>query len=151
MEKIARVLDANLNRGREGLRVVEDLVRFLLDDSELAEKLKSARHEITLIAKQLPIDDTELLNSRDSQHDVGKDIKSSSEVIRIDILQIATANIRRSQESMRVLEEISKLYDVEISLKFKRLRYELYELEKQVNKKPYKELDKGEFSTVFGC
>ncbi len=135
MEKIARVIDANLNRGREGLRVVEDLVRFLLDDTELAEKLKSARHEITIIAKQLPVNDSELLNSRDSQHDVGKDISSSSENIRTDIIQIATANIRRSQESMRVLEEISKLYDAKISLEFKSLRYKLYELEKQVNKR----------------
>ena len=133
MDKIARILDANLNRGREGLRVVEDLVRFLLNDTELASKLKSARHKITIIAKQLPINDTELLCSRDSQRDVGKDIKSSSETIRTDILQIATANIRRSQESMRVLEEISKLYDAKASLEFKKLRYELYELEKQVN------------------
>lgn len=134
MEKITRIIDANLNRGREGLRVVEDIVRFLLDDIELAEKLKSARHEITIIAKQLPVNDTELINSRNSQHDVGKDIKSSSEIIRKDILQIATANIRRSQESMRVLEEISKLYDTKVSLEFKDLRYKLYELEKQVNR-----------------
>ncbi len=135
MEKVARVIDANLNRGREGLRVVEDLVRFLLDDIELAEMLKSARHEITIIAKQLPVNDSELLNSRDSQHDAGKDINSASEIIRTDIIQIATANIRRSQESMRVLEEISKLYDAKISLEFKNLRYKLYELEKQVNKR----------------
>ncbi|MGQ9608999.1 MAG: thiamine-phosphate pyrophosphorylase [bacterium] len=134
MEKITRIIDANLNRGREGLRVVEDIVRFLLDDIELAEKLKSARHEITIIAKQLPVNDIELINSRNSQHDVGKDIKSSSEIIRKDILQIATANIRRSQESMRVLEEISKLYNTKVSLEFKDLRYKLYELEKQVNR-----------------
>jgi thiamine-phosphate pyrophosphorylase len=132
MDKIIRIIDANLNRGREGLRVVEDLVRFIIDDSSLASKIKSARHEITEIAKQLPIDDNDLLNARDSIGDVGIELNSASEDSRTSVLQIACANIRRAQESMRVLEELSKLYSAEVALKFKRLRFQLYEMEKQV-------------------
>jgi len=135
MSKIIRIFDANLNRGREGLRVVEDLVRFVFDDADLASQIKSARHEITNIARQLPLNEIDFLNARDSKGDVGIELNSASEDLRSNISQIATANIRRSQESMRVLEELSKLYDTNVALKFKRLRFQLYELEKQVMKK----------------
>ena len=132
MKNIIRIIDANLNRSREGLRVVEDLVRFVLDDAELASQMKSARHEITLTAKQLPIDDLTLLDARNSKGDVGVELNSESEDTRIDLSQIAIANIRRAEESMRVLEELSKLYSPEIGLRFKRLRFRLYDLEKQI-------------------
>ena len=132
MSKIIRIFDANLNRGREGLRVVEDLVRFVFDDADLASQIKSARHEITTIARQLPLNEFDFLNARDSKGDVGIELNSASEDLRSNISQIATANIRRSQESMRVLEELSKLYDANVALKFKRLRFQLYEFEKQV-------------------
>lgn len=135
MNKIIRIFDANLNRGREGLRVVEDLVRFILDDAELSSKIKSARHEITNFARQLPIDEIDFLNARDSKGDVGIELNSLSEDSRSSLAQVAMANIRRSQESMRVLEELSKLYDSNVAIKFKRLRFQLYELEKQVLKK----------------
>ena len=42
-----RVLDANANRAREGLRVMEDAARFILDDGPLASELKAIRHTIT--------------------------------------------------------------------------------------------------------
>jgi len=111
---------------------VEDLVRFVLDDAELASQMKSARHEITMIARQLPIDDLTLLDARNSKGDVGVELNSESEDTRIDLSQIAIANIRRAEESMRVLEELSKLYSPEIGLRFKRLRFRLYDLEKQI-------------------
>lgn len=132
MDKIARIIDANLNRSREGLRVVEDLVRFVLNDADLASQIKTARHEIVSIARQLPIDDLELLDSRDSRGDVGMNLNCSSEDFRLNLPQIAVANIRRSQEAMRVLEEVSKLYDTNPALQFKKLRFRLYDLEKQI-------------------
>jgi hypothetical protein len=140
MNKIIRIFDANLNRGREGLRVVEDLVRFILDDAELSSKIKSARHEITNFARQLPINEIDFLNARDSEGDVGIELNSLSEDSRSSLAQIAMANIRRSQESMRVLEELSKLYDPDVAMKFKRLRFHLYELEKQILTKLYENI-----------
>jgi len=132
MDKTIRILDANLNRSREGLRVVEDLVRFVLDDVDLASQIKSLRHEITSIARQLPLSESEFLNARDSKDDVGADINCASEDLRPGLPQIATANVRRSQEAMRVLEELSKLYNADAATQFKKLRFKLYELEKQI-------------------
>jgi thiamine-phosphate pyrophosphorylase len=132
VDKIARILDANLNRGREGLRVVEDLVRFALDDADLASQMKAVRHQITSLVRQLPLGELELLSARDSKGDVGIDINCDSENLRQDLPQIATANIRRSQEAMRVLEELSKLYDVSIASRFKKLRFRIYGLEKEI-------------------
>ena len=132
MDKTARILDANLNRGREGLRVVEDVVRFVLDDAALAARIKTIRHEVTSLVHQLPLDELELLSARDSQGDVGMNLNCASEDFRPDLSQIASANIHRSQEAMRVLEEVSKLYDDNVALQFKKLRFQIYELEKVI-------------------
>ncbi|HGJ67546.1 TPA: thiamine-phosphate pyrophosphorylase [bacterium] len=132
MKNVLRIIDANLNRSREGLRVAEELARFVLNNANLASQMKSARHEITLIARQLPISDSEFLLARDSISDVGAELNSESEDTRINLSQIAIANIRRAEESMRVLEELSKLYSSEVALEFKRLRFRLYEIEKLV-------------------
>jgi len=151
MDKVLRILDANLNRGREGLRVVEDLVRFVLDDAALSSQIKATRHEITTISREILIQEKEILYSRNSSGDVGMDIKSDTELSRISLAQIATANIRRSQESMRVLEELSKLYDTNTALRFKKLRYKLYELEKQVFMKLLEAKSDMEFKSQDGC
>lgn len=130
--KLIRVIDANLNRCREGLRVVEDLVRFILDDIDLVSQIKHLRHEVSSIGKRLPIGELSLLMSRDSLSDVGTSIESKTESTRSDILQIAMANIRRAEESSRVLEEVCKLYDESVALEFKRIRFKLYDVETRV-------------------
>lgn len=132
MNKTIRILDANLNRSREGLRVVEDLVRFIIDDVELASRIKTARHEITSLVKKMPIDELQFLTERDSESDVGMNLNCASEDFRPNISQIASANIHRAQEAMRVLEELSKLYSEDVALQFKKLRFELYGIEKDV-------------------
>jgi thiamine-phosphate pyrophosphorylase len=132
MGKTIRILDANVNRCREGLRVAEDVVRFVLDDADLASQIKAMRHEVTSLIGQLSLDESELLSARDSEGDVGVDLNCASEDLRLDISQIATANIRRSQEAMRVLEELSKLYNAGIASRFKKLRFRLYGLEKEI-------------------
>jgi len=123
--EIYRVADANLNRLKEGIRVVEDIMRYRDNNKELSSKLKSLRHK----AK---IDETlELLKNRDSINDVLKS-STKSEQTRTDIKSIITANFKRAQESARVLEEIFKLADIEQSENFKAIRYELYNLEKEI-------------------
>jgi thiamine-phosphate pyrophosphorylase len=132
MGKTIRILDANVNRCREGLRVAEDVVRFVLDDADLASQIKGMRHEVTSLIGELSLDESELLSARDSEGDVGVDLNCASENVRLDISQIATANIRRSQEAMRVLEELSKLYNAGVASRFKELRFQLYGLEKEI-------------------
>ena len=120
-----RLLDANLNRLREGIRVVEDIYRYIYNDKEIATKLKDLRHTARISLEN------ELLHSRDIQNDVLK-ISTSSETNRTDLRSILIANFKRAQESSRVLEEFTKLIDIQTSEKFKSIRYELYHLEKSI-------------------
>ncbi|MDX1295890.1 MAG: thiamine-phosphate pyrophosphorylase [Sulfurimonadaceae bacterium] len=119
-----RVIDANLNRLKEGIRVIEDIARYLDNDKELASKLKALRH-------QSKIDDLQnLLASRDSVNDVLRPTVES-EMNRSDLESIVVANYKRAQESSRVLEEMYKIVDPELSENFKSVRYALYTLEKE--------------------
>jgi len=123
--EIYRVIDANLNRLKEGIRVVEDIMRYRDNNKELSKKLKSLRHKAR-------IDETkELLKNRDSINDVLRS-STKSEQTRPDIESILSANFKRAEESARALEEIFKLEDVAQSEDFKTIRYELYNLEKEI-------------------
>ena len=120
-----RVVDANLNRVKEGIRVVEDILRYRDNNKELSSKLKELRH-LSQVKETI-----ELLQYRDTDNDV---LRSSikSELNRSGIESIIIANFKRAQESSRVLEELYKLDNVEYSENFKYIRYELYALEKKV-------------------
>jgi len=123
--ELFRVIDANINRLKEGIRVVEDIMRYRDNNKNLSSKLKSLRH----YAK---IDETtELLIHRDSINDVLRPT-TKSELNRTDIKSIILANFKRAEESSRVLEELFKLHNDEYSENFKYIRYELYNLEKEI-------------------
>lgn len=126
-KKNLRIIDANLNRLREGIRVVEDIFRYVYDDKQIASKLKSLRH----LAR---IDEyTTILNTRDVENDVLRE-SIKSEQNRTDLFSILIANFKRAQESARVLEELSKLISIKESENFKYIRYELYSLETALTK-----------------
>lgn len=133
-EKIYRILDANLNRSSEGLRVVEDLVRFVLEDERLSKELKELRHKIREEVKSLLPDYLELLKSRDSEKDVGKG-SSFIEEERQDFKQVLAANMRRTEESLRVLEEFAKVINSQVGRIFKEIRFKVYSLEKEIGEK----------------
>ena len=123
--ELFRVIDANLNRLKEGIRVVEDILRYRDNNKELSSKLKLLRHKAKIK------ETIQLLHYRDTDNDV---LRSSikSELNRSDINSIILANFKRAQESSRVLEELYKLQSEEYSENFKYIRYELYALEKKV-------------------
>ena len=125
--ELYRVCDANLNRLKEGIRVVEDIMRYRDNNKELSTKLKTLRH----LARIDELD--KLLTYRDSINDVLRPT-TKSELNRKSIESIITANFKRGQESCRVLEELFKLNNIEYSEKFKHIRYELYDLEKTISK-----------------
>lgn len=128
--EIYRIIDANLNRAREGLRVCEEIVRFILGDQRLTRRLKQIRHKITGTAKSLPINLKVLLKVRNSASDVGKET-IEHEAERANYQEIFVANIQRVEESIRVLEEFTKVIDRKISEDFKSIRFQVYELEKE--------------------
>jgi thiamine-phosphate pyrophosphorylase len=121
--KNLRLIDANLNRLAEGIRVVEDIYRYILDDKTTAKRLKALRHKARIDIYE------DLLNSRDIKNDVLK-TSTSSEQTRSNLQSILIANFKRAQESSRVLEEFCKLISVKDSENFKYIRYELYDIEK---------------------
>jgi len=137
---VLALIDANINRSREGLRVTEDISRFILRDKKLTSFNKKIRHGITGASKQLGHKVSILLESRDSASDTGRNIKQDSEFKRGGIDDILLSNFKRAQESLRVLEEISKLINRNTSRMFKELRYETYVLEKKFMQKAGKKI-----------
>jgi thiamine-phosphate pyrophosphorylase len=127
---VNRILDANLNRASEGLRVCEEITRFILENHALTLRLKKIRHEIRSLAKALPAK-INLIEERNAREDIGKNIYVN-ELKRKNIGDIFFANIQRVKESIRVLEEFSKLTDTRIAIRFKKIRYNIYEVEKQI-------------------
>ena len=123
--ELFRVIDANINRLKEGIRVVEDIMRYRDSNKEFSSKLKLLRHKAKID------ETTKLLFYRDSINDVLRPT-TKSELNRSDIKSIILANFKRAQESSRVLEELFKLYDEKYSENFKYIRYELYNLEKEI-------------------
>jgi len=124
LPKIERLIDANLNRLKEGLRVIEDVCRYVHDDANLTPQLKQLRHHLQ----------SSYSLSRLSHRDIISDIQKKSiksEQSRHNLQDLVIANFSRAEESSRVLEEIFKLLDTHESEKFKTIRYQLYDLEKQ--------------------
>ncbi len=119
-----RILDANLNRATEALRVLEEIARFYLDDGSLSAQLKKIRHSICTLCDK---DYEKLLKSRDTQGDVGVNIENPSK--RNDIMNVFRANIKRLQQALRVLAEYAPVCGYDLAV-FERARYDSYELEK---------------------
>lgn len=112
---------------------MEEIARFILDSRGLTTEFKKIRHKIDSIAKGV-FPKSALLNERRVLRDVGRNIQIN-ELKRKNLSDIFFANIQRIKESMRVLEEFSKLKNAASALGFKRIRYGIYELEKKVAKK----------------
>ena len=120
-----RIIDANLNRATEGLRVVEEICRFILEDAKLTLAAKQLRGRLSRVIKAE-------LASRDSAGDVGREPYTKNERSRAGLASVFRANIKRTQEAVRCLEEFTKLLKPAYGQAFKAVRFELYELEKKI-------------------
>ena len=126
--EIWRIVDASLNRIGEGLRLLEDSARLMLNDATLTQQLKNMRHE--LVRSDWSIQQ-QLLQARDSEGDVGIDMEVPGEEKQREIPVTIVANARRVQESLRVMEEMAKAPGLGLdSEKFKQARFALYAIEK---------------------
>ncbi|MBX9680910.1 MAG: thiamine phosphate synthase [Gemmataceae bacterium] len=128
-----RILDAAANRAREALRVLEDYCRFVLDDRMLTEELKGMRHGLAQALRPLPW--SQLLESRDTQRDVGTQVTGSLESRRESLAVVMTANAKRLQEALRSLEEFGKVFDGGIGSAVEALRYRAYVMEQTIAKR----------------
>lgn len=133
-----RIIDANANRSREALRVMEDAVRFALDDRDLTERLKGLRHD--LAAALAPLSGAGLLiAARDTPGDVGLDIATPAESARASLADVATAAGKRLTEALRSIEEAAKAIpasartDPSLAPAIEAIRYRAYDLEKSLS------------------
>ncbi|MDF5724298.1 MAG: thiamine phosphate synthase [Rhizonema sp. PD37] len=123
---VYRILDANLDRAREGLRIIEEWCRFGLNNAQLALECKKERQELAIWHT------AELRASRNTQGDPGTELTHPQEEQRSSIKALLQANFCRVQEALRVLEEYSKLYNPNMGKAFKQMRYRVYNLESQL-------------------
>lgn len=121
-----RILDANLDRAREGLRIIEDWCRFGLNHAAFTEQCKALRQDLA----RWHTDD--LRAARDTPGDLGTELTHPQEETRTDLNHVLQANFCRVEEALRVLEEYGKLYKPGMGEAFKHMRYQVYALDSQV-------------------
>lgn len=120
-----RILDANLDRAREGLRVIEEWCRFGLDNAELTAQCKQLRQELGSWHRD------EFRLARDTPTDVGTAMSHPQEEARSDVGAVLQANLCRVQEALRALEEYGKVVEPVMGAACKQMRYQVYALESQ--------------------
>lgn len=127
--QIYRHIDVCLNRIQEGIRVVDEIVRFYLEDEELLKLLKELRHQVKNFFE---IDDYYLLTARDSENDLGFNFIANGEGARSSIKNIAKASLKRIIESLRILEEYAKLPELKCNINIEKVRQQMYAVEKNI-------------------
>lgn len=128
---IARILDANANRAREALRMLEDYARLGLNDAALSAQLKTLRHTLAGALEQLHLQDA--LCHRDTPNDVGTSIKTARELSRDSLTEVVIAAGKRLSEALRVLEELAKTINPSTAATIEQLRYQGYSIEKTLS------------------
>lgn len=135
---IARLIDANLNRASEGLRLLEDVARFILSSQDLCARCKSLRHVLRDVIAQLggsnpAFDALGLLASRDTPGDVGVPLSTPGELRRENLSAVISSAAGRAAEAIRVIEESAKLAGcIAAARTAEQARYDLYELHKRI-------------------
>ena len=131
-QRVVRVLDANINRAREALRVLEEYARLVLEDAGLTEHTKAVRHDlVACIPDEL---NRLLIGSRDIVADVGRTIAAPSEYQRSNISDVTTAATKRLGEALRTIEEYGKTIDSAFAQSVEAIRYRVYELEQRIDR-----------------
>ncbi len=150
MHPIYRIIDANLNRASEGLRVLEDLARFYYNDQSLSEMIKQLRHKVR---KNVEICREMCLKARDSQTDVGVKVSKKLTVDdRQSLEDLVSANFKRAQEALRVIEEYLKVLGEYTAAKmYEGFRFEAYSLEKEFHMMNLPEVKKVKLDTDLYC
>lgn len=127
-----RAIDANINRAAEGLRVIEDVHRFIYDDGQVSKEARNLRHRVR---KEIAYKN--LLGSRSVSRDLGRETSKATSIDKKeDLNQVVISNFKRVEEALRVIEELLKSSgDYEVGKKYEEIRYEVYKLEESTYKK----------------
>ena len=121
--RVARLIDANLDRAREGLRVVEDWCRFGLERDDLVISLKDWRQRLGKLHRE------HYKQARCTATDPAAGLDHPAQLDRHSPRQVVEANCGRVQEALRVLEEYARSVDAPLAAEAAAIRYGLYDLE----------------------
>ena len=131
-----RIIDANLNRAREALRVMEEYARLGLDDAGLSGEIKETRHALAKAVADFEgrcrLTTGSLIAARDIVGDVGTEVGTETEYQRGDETHVATAAGKRLSEAFRAVEEYGKTLDADFAVAMEKLRYRGYEIERRL-------------------
>lgn len=127
---VYRIIDANFNRAREALRVIEDFCRFFLNSAPLTARAKHLRHALSAAIAKL--DPAQLIAARDSLGDVGAGTTVENQLRRGDLKDCFTAGCKRLTESLRTLAEMTQTLNPEVAQTIEKLRFSAYTLEKDI-------------------
>ena len=125
--RLLRAIDANLNRANEALRVIEDCLRFVIEDAHLTSICKGLRHRLGVWAQQL--DRHACIRMRNAADDVGRGSQVESEYYRSHVWDVLAANTQRVEQALRALEEFAKTITPQLAQDIERLRYDVYQFE----------------------
>jgi len=127
---VYRIIDANFNRAREAIRVIEDYCRFALNSAPLSERARGLRHELSAAINKL--DAGKLISSRNTLGDVGVGKKVDAQLARSRLNDCFTAGCKRLTEALRTLAEMSQTQNRAVAETIERLRFAAYTLEKDI-------------------
>jgi thiamine-phosphate pyrophosphorylase len=125
-----RIIDANFNRAREAIRVIEEFCRFALNSVQLTERARQIRHELSTVIGRL--DTGLLLSSRDTLGDVGVGRTVENKLVRDELIDCLTAGCKRLTEALRAISETTQTLDRQTAETIEKLRYTAYTLEKEI-------------------
>jgi thiamine-phosphate pyrophosphorylase len=123
-----RAIDASANRAGEALRVVEDVVRFVLDDQRLTSLAKELRHELASLLAGEPLRHRAAV--RDVAGDVGAGLTADAALRRTSAADLIAANAARAAQALRSLAECAAVVAPDAAAGFEQLRYRLYTIER---------------------
>ena len=123
---IERLLDANLDRAREGLRVIEDWCRFGLARPDLVSRTKDFRQRLGRCHQ------ARYKLARHTATDPAAGMAHGAQAERQGAAAVVAANCGRVQEALRVLEEFGRGLPGPLAGEAAAIRYGLYDLEVDV-------------------
>ncbi len=124
--RIAQLIDANLDRAREGLRVMEDWCRFGLKRSDFSIQIKDWRQQLGVHHHNI------YRKARLTSKDPAMGVSHPLQKLRATPKAVFIANSSRVQEALRVIEEFTRLTDPKLCEIATKIRYETYEIEIKV-------------------
>ena len=127
---IYRIIDANFNRAREAIRVVEEFCRFVLNCDSLTQRAKQLRHELCAAINSL--DTNKLISNRDTLADVGVGQVVDNQLSRNTLRDCLTAACKRLTEALRAIAETVQIINPPLAQSIEKLRYDTYTLEKDI-------------------